>query len=268
MFSNKLFTKYKFIIMGAILVVLVACLIFVVIHFYGNDNSEHTAENSKELLSISLNDDDSALSGDSCFLVVCNDDNQKIMFMFLADFRIYSSSIVLTPLSADTVTSSGKTYSDIYSYGGINMLKESVESVRSLDIDRYAFIDRKGMSKLTDLMGDVLLNVDEEFTYQSSDKSYQVKTGENKMGADMLYTYLQLYSIRNNEVETVSVLSDIANMYLENVQSSDIEDLFSSLTNCFSTDLSISDYYSAKSDIEYLINHNVKCTIANDVGNQ
>lgn len=253
--------------MGSVLAVLVACLIFVVIHFYGND-SEYTDESSKESQSISLNDDDSTLSGDSCFLVVCNDDDNKIMFMFLADFRIYSSSIVLIPLSADTVTSSGNTYGDIYSYGGINMLKDSVENVRSLSIDRYAFIDRKGMSKLTDLMGDVILNVEEEFTYQSSDKSYEVKIGENKMGADMLFTYLQLYSIRYNEIETVSVLSDIVNMYLENVQSDDIEDLFSSLTNCFNTDLSISDYYSAKSDIEYLINHNVKCIIANDVGNQ
>lgn len=254
--------------MSVILVFLVACLIFVVAHFYGNDdNSINGNENVSESQSILYDDKDSKLSGDSCFLVVCNDDSDKIIFMFLADFRIYSSSIVLTPLAPDTVGIDGRTYDEIYSYGGINMLKNSIESVRNLAIDRYAFIDRKGMSKLTDLMGDVVLNVDEEFTYQSSDKSYEVKKGENKMGSDMLYTYLHLYSIRNSDTETVILLSEIVNMYLADVKTEDIEDLFLSLTNCFNTDLSISDYYSAKSDIEYLIDHNVKCIIANDVGN-
>ena len=267
MFFNKLFGKYKFITMSVILAVLTACLVAVIVHFYlPKENSEtDTSLNSNQVSHDSLN---GALSGDSCFLVVCNDnDSSDILFMFLADFRIYSSSIVITPLSADTVSADGRSYDAIYSYGGINMLKSSIESMRNITVDRYAILNRSGLSSLTDLMGEVELYVEEDYTYQSSDKSYEVKTGENEMGSDMLFTYLMLHFQRNSAETSSALIRDIINVYLSTVEPDEIEDLFLSLTNCFDTDVSIADYYSAKSDIEYLVGHDVKCVLANDVDN-
>lgn len=261
----NLLKKHKFVLMSALLAVLIIVLIFVVVHFYSNDSlNESNDSESEPQFSQALSSGD--LSGDSCFLVVCNDDSSHdILFMFLVDFRIYSASIIITPLSPETVVPDGRNYDKCYSYGGINTLIDNVETVRNIEIDRYAVLDRDGMSGLTELMGKVELYAEEDFTYHSSDKSYEVKTGDIEMGSDMLFTYLALYAERNGSDKTAELICDIINVYLSSVERDDAKELFLSLTNCFSTDVTISDYYSAESDIEYLLNHNVKCIIANDV---
>lgn len=263
MFFNKLFGKYKFVTMSVILGFLVACLIFVVIYFYVDTDKEMPAETT---VPVKTSQEDGVLSGDSCFLVVCNDDaSDDINFVFLADFRVYSAELVITPLSENTCAADGRTYNDIYSYGGINLLKKSIEDVRNINIDRYAVLDRSGVRALTELMGEISLNVEESFTYQSSDKSYEVGVGKTDMGSDMLYTYLMLYSKKYGEQSFAVLVCDIINTYLADVDSEDVEDMFSGLANCFDTDVSISDYYSAKSDIEYLVEHDMKCVLINDV---
>lgn len=267
MFFNKLFGKYKFITMSVILVLLVFCLIFVIINLYVSDDADESA--TTEIVSqsqLSHSEAEGSLAGDSSFLVVCNDDDSSdILFMFIADFRIYSASMIITPLSPETVVSDGKTYDDIYSYGGINMLRSGVESVRNVYIDRYAVLDRDGLIGITELMGEINILVEEDFTYQSSDKSYEVSVGENDMGSDMLFTYLMLYSRKYGAEKFAVLVCDIINTYTSSVEKDDIEKLFAGLTNCFNTDVTISDYYSAKSDIEYLVDHYFKCIIANDV---
>ena len=42
---------------------------------------------------------------------------------------------------------------------------------------------------------------------------------------------------------------DIINIYLDTADAEDIESLFSEVTNCFDTDVTISDYFSACEDI-------------------
>ena len=263
MIFNKLFGKYKFVTMSVILGLLVVSLVFVIVYFYGGNRQENREGTT---IRESLVSDDGTLSGDSCFLVVCNDNNSSdIVFMFLADFRIYSAKLIITPLSAETVSADGRTYNDIYSYGGINLLEKSVEDVRNVIIDRYAVLDRAGVSTLTELVGEIRLNVSEDFTYQSSDKSYEVKVGEAEMGSDMLFTYMKLYSEKYGEQMFASLICEMINTYLVGIETDDIEDMFSGITNCFDTNVTISDYYTAKNDIEYIVEHNIQCVMINDV---
>lgn len=267
MFFNKLFGKYKFVTMTVILALLVVCLILVIVNLYSGADTDDEVTTEPVSQSLAMHSgSDGELSGDSSFLVVCtDDDSDDILFMFIADFRIYSSSLLITPLSPETVVSDGRTYDDIYSYGGINMLRSGVESVRNVYIDRYAVLDRDGLSGITDLIGEINILVDEDFTYQSSDKSYEVSVGENDMGSDMLFTYLMLYAQKYGAEKFAELACDIINSYISSAEKDDIEKLFAGLTNCFNTDVTISDYYSAKSDIEYLVEHDFKCMIANDV---
>lgn len=262
---NKLFGKYKFITMSVILALLIFCLVFVIIYFYIN-NDDRKVDSVETGISDALKTESGVLSGDSCFLVVCADDVPgDIVFMFLADFRIYSSKLVITPLSADTVSADGRSYAELYSYGGVNMLRSSIENVRNVTIDRHAIIDRYGISSLTDLMGEISLSVEEDFTYQSSDKSYEVNVGETDMGADMLFTYLKLYCVKHGPEIFASLICDIINTYLDGVEAEEVEKLFAGLTNCFDTDVSISDYYSAQNDIKYIVEHDMQCVLVNDV---
>lgn len=265
MVFNKLTGKYKAVTIAAAVSVLILCVVLISVFISANKNNDKNNSQQTDESSVAMSDSQ-LLSGDSCFLVVCNDDNAgDIVFMFLADFRVYSSKLILTPLSADTLAADGRSYADVYSYGGINLLRDKIEEVRNVDIDKYAILDRNGMSALTDLMGEVSLDVNESFTYQSSDKSYEVEIGKTDMGSDMLFTYLKLYSQKYGPDKFVSLVRDMINTYLESIDVDDIEDTFAGLTNCFNTDVTISDYFSALNDIIYLVEHDMECVLTNDV---
>ncbi len=270
MIFNKLFGKYKFVTMSVILAFLTVCLIALIIFLFGNEDGSLPEADSTvtEPTEYIHEDSGESLSGDSCILLLCSDTgSDDIIFMLLADFKIYSSSIVLTPLFPETKALNGKTLSENYSYGGINQLRDSIEQIRSIHIDRYAVLTRSGVTNLTELMGEITLDVKESFSYQSSDKTYEVEKGETQLGSDMLFTYFGVYAERYGDVKTAELICNMANTYIASLKDTEIDhkNLFSKLTNCFSTDLTISDYYSALSDIEYLSKHDLKCTVADDM---
>lgn len=269
MIFNKLFKKYKFVTMTVIIVILLAALIGVIVHFYVPENNSSIDTGNITGQTEETENTDGTLSGDSTFLVVCADNSNNIVFTFLADFKIYSQSIVITPLTADTASADNRTYGEAYAYGGINLLRTCVEEVRSIDIDRYAVIGKTGFSRLTDIMGEVTLYAQEDFSYETSDKTYGVSKGNIDMGSDMLFTYLSLIADKaDGETQVAGLVCTIINEYLKNIDIEDSENLFGEITNCFTTDVTISDYYTAKSDIEYIMSHGVNCILSSDVDSQ
>lgn len=257
-FNNK---KVFISVILLLLIVIIAVILFVAINKH-DDITDDMHENTVA----DFQTDYEILSGDSTFLVVIVDESNEIILPFLADFKIYSNSLGLTGLTIDTVCSDGRTYSESYSYGGINLLKNNIEKTRNIVIDRYVIINKSGFSKLTELMGEVVLYAEEDFTYDTSDKTYAVSKGENEMGSDMLYTYISL--LANGEggnKNAVVIISNIINTYIANIGSDDYEKMFGDVTNCFSTDLTISDFYTAKSDIEYLMANGFECVLSDEV---
>lgn len=252
--------KHKYLVMSVILGVLVLCLIGVLLHF-GKKEEEPAVASAQPSRTATENVSSDTLSGDSKILLVCNgDSNREMIFLMLFDFRVYSEAIVITPLSPDTLAD-GSSYRAKYAYGGIDMLVSSVESVRQCRIDRYAVIDRSGFSALTDCLGKVTMEVTESYTYESSDKNYRVDTGENELESAMLYTYLKINAEKSDGPARVAgLLCTIINDYLSTVKKEDAQELFGELTNCVNTDITIADYYSCRTDIDYLLDHQTKCT--------
>ena len=256
---KQLIIKHKYAIMSLILAALVIILIFVIFTF--NKDSEEpqqtqtTVFNPKSLSEKS----DGPLSGDSRFLVVCQEENVKdITFMTLIDFKIYGEKIIVTPIDYNTSTSDG-TFREKYEYGGISLLIDAVENERNTAIDRYVILDKDGFCDIIDLMGEIELYVDEEFTYSSSEKSYQIGIGNNTLEAPMLYSYLKIKYLNSDEVQFTELLCKIINSYLNSVNEDDALSYFEDLSNCINSDLSISDFYSAEKDIKHLINGNTIC---------
>lgn len=255
----KVLSKYKFVIMSLILVFLIIMLIITIIHFGGSKKTQD--ETTKPVIpDRSESRTNGELSGDSTILAVCRENN-KIVFMSILDFRVYSENIILTVLSPDT-RYNGRSYNETLSYGGIKTLVDAVENVRQCRIDRYVVMDREGFCDIADIMGKVTLNVTENFSYMSSDKSYNVEAGENDMESAMLYTYIKINSEKTDGLRRVSeLLCHIINIYLSETDPDDAQKLFGELCNCVNTDISVFDYYSCSSDIEYLLTHNVKCSV-------
>lgn len=250
--------KKRYIAMGCFIALLVVILAVVILVFYtgdGNAKKTHIKENSESLTSAQSG----LLSGDSNFLVVCNGKNPgEIVFMTLVEFRIYSESIIVTPLSAETDVS-GSTYGEYYSYGGISMLRNAVENTRQCKIDRYVVMNEDGFCDIIDMMGKFSVNVQEKFTYVSSDKSYVVSEGENEFESPMLFSYIKVLADKDNPEILADLLCTVVNEYMLGVESDDAQEYFEDLCNYVNTDVSIADYYSCSADIEHLIKSDTVC---------
>lgn len=258
-FIMKIFKK-RYLIMGCLLAALVVILSVVVLVFYTGNNSDDIVDNPDYDNSESLTSSQSGLlNGDSTFLLVGNGKKPgEIIFMTLVEFRIYSESIIVTPLSYDTDVS-GSTYGEYYAYGGISMLKNAVENTRQCKIDRYVVVDEDGFCDIVDMMGKVPVTVNEEFTYISSDKSYVVSVGDNEFESPLLYSYIKVIAAKNNPELLADLLCTVINEYMPSVDSADAQEYFEVLCNYVNTDLSIADYYSCSADIAHLIDSETVC---------
>lgn len=256
----SIINKHRYVFMSCLLAILVVILIVVIVCF-NSDKSKTDTVNSEYDNSESLTTShDGLLSGDSRFLVICNGENPgEIVFMTLVEFRIYSETIIVTPLSAETDVS-GSSYGEYYSYGGISMLKNAVESTRQCKIDRYVIMDEDGFCEIIDMLGKVSVFVEEEYTYASSDKSYTVSVGENELESHMLFSYINVLSQKNdNLTELADLFCLIVNEYIPDIDADDAQDYFEDLCNCVNTDVSIADYYSCSADIAHLLTENAVC---------
>ncbi|MBQ8209659.1 MAG: LCP family protein [Clostridia bacterium] len=263
MHLNKIFNNKKALITLISIILLIAIAVVCIIVAVSDTDD---IAGSETTTGIPADNNSNVLSGDSTFLVVITDESNDIVLPLLAEFKIYSKCLVLTPLDKDTLSSDGRSYSECYSYGGINLLESSVEGVRNVDIDRYAVINKSGFNRLTELMGEVSLYINEDFTYATSDKTYTVTMGNNDMGSDMLFTYIALLAERENgETAAAEIVCTVVNSYLQNLDSYDSEELFGDVTNCFSTNVTISDYYTAESDISYLIENGFECILSSGI---
>ncbi|MBO5935521.1 MAG: LCP family protein [Clostridia bacterium] len=261
----KFLSKYKYIIMSAIILILISGIIFVSIYFFSDsDNTENLKTQVQVVNSENVELSDNILAGDSTILVVCNSETiGKAMFMVLFDFHILSEQIIITPLDMN-VSDGERTFDQCYSYGGINKLLSSVESVRNCKIDRYVIIDKNGIGELTNILGKINLYIDEEYTYFASDKNYSVDKGYNSLESAMLYGYLK--SICDNSdgyKEIGETLCTIVNFYISDIEADNAQELFEKLCNCINTDITISDYFTCSSDIEHLLTHNTECFFYN-----
>lgn len=247
--------------MSVTIVLLVAGIVFICVYFYSDSDTEQI-ENPQQTDIFS--EQDNILAGDSTILLVCNSETiSKPMFMVLFDFHILSESIIITPLNMN-VADSGRTFAQSYSYGGINELVASVERVRNCNIDRYAVIDKNGISELTNILGKINLYIEEDYTYFASDKNYAVDAGYNNLESAMLYGYLKSICEESDNYEKIAdILCTIVNYYISDIDADRAQELFEDLCNCVNTDITISDYFTCSSDIEYLLTHNTECFVYN-----
>lgn len=258
-FSKNMFYKYRFIIISAVIAALVAAILVVLGVFYFPDSG---TENEEEMHdeSTAQNDNEDVFSGDNSILFVCNDETVGMpLFALIFDFHIYSETISVTPVDLN-VSDGEKTYSEYYCYSGVDALIGAVERVRNTDIDRYMVIDKRGIGEFTEALGSVSLYVNEDYTYLASDKSYEVKAGSNELESEMLFTYLKIMCNKSNAEEKLSeAVVLIVNSYLDKMSEDDALELFGSICNSVTTDITIADFYSWEGDIRYLLSHNAKC---------
>ena len=261
-FSKTMFSKYKFVMISALIAILLIGIFVVLKLFYFpsaklNNNistvDKQTTQQQEEL-------ENTAFAGDNSILFICNDETVgEPLFAVIFDFHIYSEKITVTRLDL-SVSDGIKTYAEYYCYSGVDALIDAIESVRNKNIDRYMIIDKKGIGDFTEALGNVTLFVSEDYTYLASDKSYEVKAGSNELESEMLFTYLKIMCKNKSTSEKFTdTIVMIVNSYLEKMNENDALELFGSVCNSVTTNITISDFYSWENDIKYLLSHNTTC---------
>ena len=260
--ENNFFRNKKNIFLFSVIIVLLILICIVIAVFNKSENKDSFTNNSNTTTANIA--EDNVFAGDCNILFVCNSEGVgNASFAMLLEFQIYSEAVSISMI--DMTTTDGKqTFADSYSYGGINSLINSIESVRKCSVTRYMIIDKSGVGKLTEILGKVNLYVTEGFTYTASDKSYEVTAGNNDMDSDMLYTYLDILSKKSDKTILADTLCDIINFYIKGISAENTEKLFGDICNCVVTDITITDYFSSKNDFEYLLSHNPECYLEND----
>ena len=261
-FSKTMFSKYKFVFISAVIAILLIS-IFVVLNLFYFPSAKidnNISDINKQTTEQNVQQDNTAFAGDNSILFVCNDETVGVpLFALIFDFHIYSEKITVTPLDL-SVSDGTRTYAEYYCYSGVDALINAVESVRNKEIDRYMIIDKKGIGDFTEALGNVTLFVAEDYTYLASDKSYEVKAGSNELESEMLFTYLKIICSNKTTMDKFTdTIVMIVNSYLEKMNENDALDLFGSICNSVTTNITISDFYSWENDIEYLLSHNATC---------
>lgn len=258
---KKIKSKYLFSVL--IVLILIVAIIVVFAVTYNNNNSNNVNTDNNE--SVGYEDNDNTFAGDSSILFVCNGDEiGDAVFSMLIEFRIYSETVNLTLLNMNTVSNT-QTYSDSYRYGGIDSLINSIKTVRNCEIDKYMIIDKSGIGKITDKLGSVNLYVNESFTYAASDKSYEISAGNNDLESDALYTYLSILSNNSDTDKLKNTICEIIELYISKINTDNSEMIFGEICNSVVTNMTISDYYTSKNDFHYLLAHNPKYNLTDDI---
>ena len=255
--------KHIFVIF--VIIILVAAILAVVFVLYNKNETDSTPVQSESVPYIA---DDTVFAGDSNLLFVCNGDSiGDSVFAMIMEFRIYSETIDVTLLDMNTVNND-KTYAESYRYGGIDSLINSVQTVRNCSINRYMIIDKTGIGKITDKLGSVTLNVAESFTYNATDKSYEVSAVNTDLGSDALYTYLTILGNYPDNEKLKDAICTILMNYISKINAENSEMIFGELCNSVTTNITIADYYTSKDDFNYLLSHNPECNISDDVAEE
>lgn len=252
----------KYILAMSVIIFLVIAIAIVISVMYINNTKKDKPVQEETSVNIY---NDSTFAGDSNILFVCNgDDIGDSVFAMIIEFRIYSENINLVLLDMNCVYNK-QTYSDCYRYGGIDSLINSVQTVRNCQIDRYIIIDKAGIGKVTELLGSVNLYVSDGFTYDTTDKSYEISAGYNDLESDALYTYLNILNEKSETSELKTAICEIMKNYIAKINPDNSETLFGEICNCVTTNITITDYYTSKSDFNYLLTHNPECNISDDI---
>lgn len=254
--------KYVFILL--LIFIIVSAIIAVIAINYKDTDS---LQNNNQAESVPDNKNDNTFAGDSNILFVCNGTEPgDTVFALLIEFRIYSETINLTFLDMDS-DYKGQSYSDSYKYGGVDSLISSIENVRNCSVNRYMIIDKSGFGKITDKLGSINLYVTESFTYEASDKSYEINAGSNDLESDALYTYLTILSDKSDNKKLNESICDIIKTYISKINQENSEMIFGEICNSVITNITISDYFTSRNDFEYLLSHNPECVISDDIDN-
>ncbi len=215
------------------------------------------------------------LTGSANFLVYCVSDEAKdpAYFRFIAVINADLSRLrlrvcALSPQTLATVDGAALTLAEHFGAGDTLRLKQAVESLGGIAIDKFAYASDTGFKKAMksiDKAGSLKIQIDQAINYKEDKLNLFLPAGTIAMNGETLLKYLR-YSGTKKEpglVMQAQALRSVLDHSINTANAQTSEALYEQLYNAMTlTDISSFDFNNAKPAVELLAGAKDRLTIS------
>ncbi|MGN0570196.1 MAG: LCP family protein [Candidatus Fimenecus sp.] len=237
--------KYFIIAFAVFIVVLAAVSAFLFMrsidYDFGNlinaeTDSTSQSETEPESITYSVNN----LSGKSCVLFICEDNEGKLQYAFSINTDFGAKNMFVTVVSGeDKAEYNGSliNYTDLYEKHSVSGVKKAFSSLNIIT-EKYVVFDKNSFLTFFSEFDGISVNVKEKVDYKSDSFNLELEPGKQVLSAEYLYKYLTV----SDSQTKASVICDIVSGVLRPEFTEKSERLFNKFVNSSKTDISVIDY--------------------------
>ncbi|MCL2508798.1 MAG: LCP family protein [Oscillospiraceae bacterium] len=214
---------------------------------------EKTSEASERGTELSFSDSEAYV------LLYCTDiEGAEMRFISLVKIDLEGRAFTVCSLSPNERVGlrgeSPETLMEHYRRGGAKRLMSAVAEFSSVKISRYAASDDNGFKKAVNLAGLLTLNVESRISYRTEDFTFILPAGQQRLRGDDLLRYMR-YCAATGDAGLGKQSEAIGQMLVQYINERNLqsgENLFSSVRNLLSSDITIMDFIGCKDMLTYI----------------
>ena len=198
------------------------------------------------------------VTGVKNLLLLCaSQDKTEIRFLAVMQINFDENSYSVCAFSPRESANTGDRFGSFlehYQTGGIKQLIRAVETISGIHIDRYIASDDNSFKRAINSMGPVVFSFPEQVNYRGADFAIVLIQGEQKLRGDDLLKYLRYCGALGDEgLEKQAIaLGELFVQYINEKTLAKRDNLYATLINSLSSDISVMDFKKAKPMLEYM----------------
>lgn len=138
--------------------------------------------------------------------------------------------------------------------GGIKQLIRAVEATCGISIDRYIMSNDNSFKRAINSMGPLVFDFPEQINYRCEDFALVLIQGEQKMRGDDFLKYMRYCAALGDEGYKMqsAAIGECFKQYFTEKNLSKCDNLYSTLINTLSSDISVTDFKKSKDLLTYM----------------
>ena len=233
---------------------LAVCAVYIGIHSGGfSFGSDEESSSATEVSQAVEN-----VSGVKNLLLLCAaQDKTDIRFLAVVQINFDENSYSVCAFSPRETANTGDRFGSFlehYQAGGVKQLIRAVETISGIRIDRFIASDDNSFKRAINTMGPVVFSFPEQINYRGADFSIVLIEGEQKLRGDDLLKYLRYCGALGDEglEMQAEALGELFVQYINEKNFAKRDNLFTTLINSLTSDISVVDFKQAKPMLEYM----------------
>ena len=198
------------------------------------------------------------VSGVKNLLLVCAaPDKTDLRLLTVMQINFDDDTFTISSFSPREAVNTGDrnaTLLEHYRIGGVKQLTRAIETRSGIRIDRYIASDDNTFKRAINIMGSVVFRFDEQINYRSEDFAIVLIEGDQKMRGDDLLKYLRYCGAMGDEGLDMQsqAVGELFKQYITEKNLGKMNNLYSTLINTLSSDISVMDFKKARGMLEYM----------------